>query len=223
MTLDQSTGKNNFIDRLAYFGGAITANPSKVSDDYQDLEQFVIDATMMMADDVRVTQCFLNWLVRYGVLLCPSKLRRLLKTSKYDKSVLGVFFLYLVQNDLRPTRWNILKRMGKKRERMESLFPHLPVPKSTLNENFKQYGILAHAMTPNPAKYLLPAESVLKQCPEIAYRALMIGTVASDILSFVKKAPESKTPYEIAKCIHHHRAQVYSVVQTMERVGNKIW
>lgn len=215
--------KINFINQLAYFGGAITANPSQISSGYQDLEQFVVDATLMMADDVRVTQCFLNWIIRYGVLLCPSKLRRLLKTSDYDKAVLGAFLLYLTQNDQRPKRWTILQKMTRKKAQKEPLFQKLPIPRSNLNKNFKEYGLITYSMLPNPSKYLLPADIVLKQCLEIANRAMMIGIVASDVLSLMKKHPNVNTAYEIAKRIHHHKAQVYSVVKIMERVGNKIW
>jgi hypothetical protein len=112
--------------------------------------------------------------------------------------------------------------MARRKSHNELLFPSLPNPKPA-NPGFKEYGILAHQMTPNPSKYLLPPEAVLKQCPEIANRAMMIGTVASDVLSLVKKEPTVKTAYEIAKKIHHHKAQVYSVIQTMEQVGNKIF
>ena len=77
-------------------------------------------------------------------------------------------------------------------------------------------------MTSNPSKYLLPPEVVLKQCSEIGNRAMMIGTVASDLLSLVKKDSTSMTAYEIAKKIHHHKAQVYSIVKIMERVGIKV-
>ncbi|MBU6154071.1 MAG: hypothetical protein KGP28_07195 [Bdellovibrionales bacterium] len=74
-------------------------------------------------------------------------------------------------------------------------------------------------MPPNQDKYLLPKNAVLKQCAEIRNRCLMIGSVASDILSFMGKHQEQLTPYQIAKEIHHHRAQVYSVIHSMEKLG----
>ncbi len=215
--------KIDFQNRLAYFGGAITANPSEAQGQYQDLEQFVVDATQMMSYDVRVTQCFLNWLIRYGVLLCPSKIRRLLKTCNYDQAILGVFLMYLMKNDPHPKRWSLLKKYTKKNLQGSPLFSHLPAPINNTNEYFKKYGILVQEMKPHPEKYLLPAEAVLKRCPEIAHRGMMIGTVASDLLSLIQKEPTIKSAYKIAKKIHHHRAQVYSVVKTMEQVGNKIF
>ena len=78
-------------------------------------------------------------------------------------------------------------------------------------------------MDPNPSKYLLPSETVILQCPEIAHRAMMIGTVAADLISFVKKEPLIKSAYEIAKRTHHHKAQVYSIAKVMEKVGNKLY
>ena len=77
MNLDPSQ-KDNFENRLAYFGGAITASPLELKRKFQDLEKFFIDATLMMTYDVRVTQTFLNWLVRYGIILCPSKIKKML-------------------------------------------------------------------------------------------------------------------------------------------------
>jgi hypothetical protein len=208
--------KNDFENRLAYFGGAITANYSNIKQLYQDLECFFVDATLMMGYDVRVTQTFINWLSRYGIILCPSKIKQILITTNYDHAILGVFVTYLMQHDSRPKRWELLTSFTKKSNAI--LFAHLPVPKLK-NNYFEKFGIAAPLMTLNENKYLLPKDAVLKNCIELKYRSMMMGAVASDVHSLLEKDGYSKSSYEIAKITRHHKAQVYSLIKTMRQLG----
>jgi hypothetical protein len=208
--------KIDFEAKLTYFGGALSGDASLVAAEYLDLEKFFVEATLFMSYDVRVTQTFLNWIIRYGVILCPSKIRRLLIKGTYDSSVLGAFISILVENDQRPKRWDILKKRARMRDQL--LFKHLPVPRE-LNPHFLKFGLMAPLMSPNPEKYLMPKNVVLNQCVELRNRSLMMGVVAADILSFLGKHKERLTPYQIAKSIHHHRAQVYSILHSMEKLG----
>ena len=75
-------------------------------------------------------------------------------------------------------------------------------------------------MTPNEEKYLLPKDAVLKNCIELKYRSMMMGPVASDMHSLFEKDGRSRTAYEVAKIIHHHKAQVYYLMKTMKQLGN---
>ena len=213
------TSKGDFECRLAYFGGAINSDTRDLGKEFQDLEVFFIQATMMMGYDVRVTQSFLNWLIRYGAVLCPSKIKKLMGKTDHDASILGVFISYLKEYDSRPNRWRLLAPFAKKTHRI--LFPDLPVPKNT-NPHFSKFGITAPMLLPNEAKYLLPKEAVLRNCPELRYRSMVMGTVSSDIHSLIEKKGTAMTPYEMAKITHHHKAQVYSMINTMNRLGSMV-
>ena len=131
--------------------------------------------------------------------------------------MLGVFISMIMEHDPRPQRWALLKSFAKKTNML--LFPNLPIPKSK-NIHFEKFGITAPLMTPNEEKYLLPKDAVLKNCIELKYRSMMMGTVAADMNSFFKKNSQPRTAYEIAKTIHHHRAQVYALIKTMQQLGD---
>jgi hypothetical protein len=212
--------KIDFESKLTYLGGALSGDASRVATEYLDLEKFFVEATLFMNYDVRVTQTFLNWIIRYGVILCPSKIRRLLIKGTYDSSVLGAFISILIENDQRPRRWDLLNKKPRKGagDQDRLLFQHLPVPRE-LNPHFMKFGLRAPVMSPNPEKYLMPKSVVLGRCAEVRNRSLMMGVVAADILSFLGKHKERLTPYQIAKSIHQHRAQVYSILHSMEKLG----
>ena len=216
MSLNPSQ-KNSFESRLAYFGGAISVSSSQVKDDFQDLEFFFVDATLRMSDDVRVTQAFLNWLIRYGAILCPSKIKKLLQNANYSPAILGVFVSYLMEYDSRPSKWHLLDSFIKKTDVV--LFPKLPRPKQK-NSHFEKYGVVAPLLIPNEEKYLLPKAAVLKNCVELKYRSMMMGAVASDIHSLLVKNGSNMTAYEMAKITHHHKAQVYSLIKKMKQLGS---
>src|SRR5262249_1457427 len=81
---------SDFLDQLAYFGAALTGNPQRIAQEYNDLEVFVLGATLKLSVDTRATQAFLLWVIRYGCLLSPSKLRRLIQAGHpHDPTLLG--------------------------------------------------------------------------------------------------------------------------------------
>lgn len=208
----------NFLERLAYFGGNIYTAPESVRTTYQDLEEFFIDATIFMSKDIRVTQCFLAWLSRYSILLSPSKIRRLLKTKEFDAAVLGAFISLIQETFSHTSHWNILKKYIRKEQNI-LLFPNLPVPKLKQNVHFKKVGIVAHSFSLSIQKYLISPESIPQRCPEIYYRTLGITPVAADLRVFLEKTISPVTAYYIAKITHHHRAQIYHFYKLMQIWG----
>ena len=92
MILDQSS-KNDFLERLSYFGGAIIVSTGETSKRYQDLEQFVVDATRIMSEDVRVTQCFLNWLTPIWCIALPFKTTKIIEMQPTRQSRFGCIHL----------------------------------------------------------------------------------------------------------------------------------
>jgi len=213
-----SANSQHFVDQLIYFGGNLSGSPDVVEKRYQDLEEFVVSATLHMSDDVRVTHCFLTWLSFYGSLLSPSKMRRLLSSGiPFDSSILGALLGILREKSLRKSQWEILWPFVKKAKN-RILFPELPEPRKNLNPYFKEVGILAHFLGPDPKKFLVTPSFVLKSCPEIRFRASDLDPVPADLLAYLEKE-EPKTLYEVAKVTHHFRAQIYSHYRYLSHFG----
>jgi hypothetical protein len=211
---------DGFLAQLIYFGASLSGADIKVCrKEYQDLELFFLEATLNMSWNVRVTNAIISWVHRYGVLLSPSKLRRLLKTTPHDSAVMGALIFMIKESDPRASRWRILNSFLKKNKQSALLFPHLPPPVSNENPHFKKYGIIAHALPPNPDKYLLPQQTVLQNCVEIRNRAQMVNTVAADVFSAIEKDLTLQSSYEVANRVHHHRAQVHAVITLGQRFG----
>jgi hypothetical protein len=210
-----------FFSQLSYFGANLSGGDlTQVSSSYQDLELFFLQATLEVSRDVRTTQAILNWTERYGVLLCPSKLRRLLKDGvEYNTENLGALISIIRENDSRPQKWDLIRPYTKKKRVLSLLFSQLPKP-TKLNPHFSKFGVLAPLMPSDPDKYLLPPQTVLTNCLELQNRANFVGTLASDVRSALEKHPGIKTSYELAKMINHHRPQVHAVVELGQRLGS---
>ncbi len=211
MHLENSQNKL-FLKQLIYFGANLSFEEdlSEMKSHFQDMELFVVTATLQLSWNVRITHSFLSWLKRYSPLLCPSKMRRLFKITKYNPDMLGVLVALIKENDPRPKRWDILKPYFKKNSGKILFFPHIPKPFGDID---------VRKMSFDFEKYLLPKKTVLNSCPEIKNRALMSGVLSADVLTAVRKQPELTTSYQIAKITHHHRAQVHMVLKISKQVG----
>ena len=211
--------QNNFVNRLVYFGAALSGNPVQFADEYQDLESFVLEASLNLSFDTRVTQAFIHWLARYGCLLSPSKMRRLIVSgTPYEPALLGVVIDIIQDNAVRLQNWVLLKPFLKK-GKIASLFPNLPTPRKNLNPYFERWGLAAPSMKEPADKYLLPCLNVFKKCPELHYRAEGVSPVAADIRAFQdKNRKRTQSLYQIAKQIHHPRAQVNGFYRQLMRL-----
>lgn len=212
---------NEFVMKLCYFGGNLTSGAGDVGRVYMDVEEFFLEATLHMGQDPRTTQCFLTWLVKYGIVLSPSKVRRLLKERPtVDHSVLGAFLEILEANNRQKKHWKIIRRFTRKKTETHLLFPQLPAPLSSkVNPFFRKYGILTYAFHLDENKYLQPAHTILNSCPEIRYRAMGTGIPAADLRSFHEKHPDILSVYEIAKRTHHPRTSIYLSYRMFEELG----
>lgn len=211
---------NDFANKLCYFGGNLTSGEGDAGRDYLDLEDFFLEATLNMGQDPRVTQCFLTWLVKYGIILSPSKIRRFLREGrKVDPAVLGAFIDILEANNRQKKHWKIIRKFVHK-GKQHLLFPQLPSPlQSKINPYFSKYGVLTYAFHLDASKYLKPASAVNSSCPEIRYRALGTGIPAADLRSFHEKHPDIRSVYEIAKRTHHPRTSIYLSYRMFEELG----
>lgn len=201
---------DNFVDRLAYFGAALNGDFKRFEKEYQDLELFVLEGSKNLGSDTRVTQAFIHWVSRYGCLISPSKLRRLIQEgTEYDPTLLGVILDLIQASEGRLQNWKILRAHLKKSKDDNLLFDHLPRPRSGLHPVFQKWGIIAPALNEPENKYLLPSQAAFKRCPELRYRAEGVSSVAADVRAFKDKNRRPNTSiYRIAKTIHHPRAQV---------------
>lgn len=188
---------------------------------YLDLEDFFLEATLNMSQDPSVTQCFLTWLVKYGIILSPSKIRRLLREGRVvDRAVLGAFLEVLEANNRQKKHWKIIRKFAHKATRTHLLFSQLPTPlPSKINPFFKKYGILTYSFQLDEQKYLRAASAILSSCPEIKYRAVGTGIPAADLRSFYEKHRDISSVYEIAKRTHHPRTSIYLSYRMLQELG----
>jgi hypothetical protein len=208
------------VKKLCYFGGNLSSGAGDIGQGYLDLEDFLLEATLNMGQDSRVTQCFLTWLIKYGIILSPSKLRRLLKQGReVDHAVLGAFVDILEANNRQKKHWKIIRKFVHK-AKGHLLFPQLPPPlPNKANPYFLKYGIRTYMFQLDESKYVQPAAAILNSCPEIKYRAMGTGIPAADLRSFHEKHPDIRSVYEIAKRTHHPRTSIYLSYRMFEELG----
>lgn len=211
MILDHLSPKKSsleFQQELAYLGVAIHVKDLQPINHFVDLEKFFLSATYNLSSS-RIAEGFLCWLIRYGHLLSPSKVRRLIQMrTPIDISILGGFLEFLVHHNINSHQWKILKPFTKRSQSVRQLFkgpkPHSP------NVLFLKYNIIAHNYKYDEDKFLTPTSHVYKNCVELKNRALFGSAVNADVASYLKWNPTA-TPYQIAKATKNHKARVFEV------------
>ena len=217
MILEKSQNKISFDEFKAmayYFGIAIQAGFSKLALDkepklsFVDIECFFLSATCHLKTS-RLTEGFICWLLKFGHLLSPSKVRRLIQAGQlFDPAILGGLIEFLSENKIKSGQWKIVTPFCKKRKKMERLLEG-PPPR-LLASYFSKYRIAAPRFKLEVDKFLLPTAAIYKNCSELKNRALFGSIVNADVVSYLEKHPGS-TPYQIAKRTHHHKARVFEI------------
>lgn len=208
----KATG-DEFKQMAHYFGIAIQVNPSDIAQKnpnliFRDIELFFLSATLHLKTS-RMAEGFLCWLLEFGHLLSPSKIRRLIQSGQnFDKAILGGFIEFLAENHIMPNQWKIIRPLCKKRLQAEQLLDG-PAPRSP-SSYFLKYRIIAPQFKLETDKFLFPTAFIYKNCVELRNRALFGSVVNADVASYLQKNPGS-TPYEIAINTHHHKARVFEV------------
>lgn len=197
-----------------YFGIAVQSIDSNglsiesLTHEYIDIETFFLSATYNIKTS-RLAEGFLCWLLQFGHLLSPSKMRRLIQSDQaYDSAVLGGFIEFMVENNIMPLQWKIIKPFCKKRKLLENLLdgPTARQPASY----FIKYGIVAPQFKIETSKFLRPVSMIFKNCLELKNRALFGSVVNADIASCLTKHPGS-TAYQASRITHHHKARVFEI------------
>lgn len=209
MISKNSSNKISFEDFLSaanYLG--ISISSAGIVQDYVDLERFFLTATRNLRSS-RIAEGFLCWVLQYGHLLSPSKVRRLILSGvDFDASVFGGVLSYISENKINQQQWKIVKRFAKKSENQRALIPG-PTPNRP-NHHFAKYNIIAHNYKLDKEKFLAPMGVVFKRCEELKNRALFGSVVNADIVSYLKWHP-SATPYQISKATGNHKARVFKL------------
>ncbi len=213
--LQNKINYTEFIQMANYFGIAVHANDLSQNSrslnlTFIDVEVFFLSATYNLKTS-RMAEGFLCWLLEFGHLLSPSKIRRLIQAGQsIDQSILGGFIEFLVENNIKPNQWKIIRPFCKKKAFAEQLIdgpkPRLP------SSYFLKYQIIAPLFELDVRKFLLPIKAIYKNCMELKNRALFGSIVNADVTSYLMKNPGS-TPYDIAINTHHHKARVFEIHQ----------
>ena len=216
--------QSNFINKLVYFGVAINRQlPKDFLCAYHDLEEFFVEATLHLGDSSRVARGILSWVEKYGYLLSPSKLRRLIKAEelKYDPATLGAFLSIIKTHNVLRKNWELLEAFTKVRENPRQLFsgPRVRRP----NPDLLRYGIIAPLWPLDESKYLLPVKKILKNSIELKYRTMGVSQVPADLLSLLSKEKDAVLNLsQAAKRIFSFRSNVnmyYRMMKLTEQLG----
>ncbi|HPI41232.1 MAG TPA: hypothetical protein PLJ21_10550 [Pseudobdellovibrionaceae bacterium] len=206
----------DFNNLMKYFGISIhsqTINHKSVVNpqlNYIDIEEFFLAATYNLKTS-RLTEGVLCWILKFGHLLSPSKIRRLIQTGYFfDSTILGGFISFLIENKIQTQQWRIITPFCRKRKKLEPLF-NGPTPRKPASY-FLKYRILTPQFQFEENKFLRPIVAIYKNCIELKNRALFGSVVNADTVSYLTKHPGS-TPYQIAKNTHHHKARVFDVYE----------
>lgn len=196
-----------------YFGVSIQVDLSDIAQKnpnliFMDIELFFLTATLHLKTS-RMAEAFLCWLLEFGHLLSPSKIRRLiLSGNNFDHAILGGFIEFLTENNIMPNQWRIIRPFCKKMPHTKPLLDG-PIPRSP-SSYFLKYRIVAPQFRIDVDKFLLPVATIYKNCVELRNRALFGSVVNADVASYLQKNPGS-TPYQIAVNTHHHKSRVFEV------------
>lgn len=210
---ENKTTHDEFKEMAQYFGIAIQSHLSDIAQEnstlnFNDIELFFLSATLHIKTS-RMAEGFLCWLLEFGHLLSPSKIRRLIHSGQeYDQAILGGFIEFLIENNIIPHQWKIIRPFCKKRQHDKQLLEG-PVPRSPASY-FLKYRILAPQFKLETSRFLFPTAVIYKNCVELRNRALFGSVVNADVASYLQKNPGS-TPYQIAIKTHHHKARVFEV------------
>ena len=215
MISEKSQNKISFDEFKAmsyYFGIAIQPIFSNLDKNpkssFMDIECFFLSATYHLKTS-RVAEGFLCWLLKFGHLMSPAKIRRLIQDGQiFDPAILGGLIQFLSENNIKSAQWKIITPFCKKRKEVTQLLEG-PAPRLPSSYFFK-YRITAPQFALETDKFLLPVAAVYKNCPELKNRALFGSIVNADVVSYLEKHPGS-TPYQIAKRTHHHKARVFEI------------
>lgn len=201
MSLDLNLNSQQVKNLYYYFGitlgGAKFKEPSA---EYHDIEKFILDNTVLEHSS-RTLEGFLTWLKKYGFILSPSKLRRMVNSKyKCDKVVLGAFMDFVqIYSDQDMT---LVTKLCKKNKNQISLLKDVPLSLiRSRNKIFERWGVIIPDYKLDEGKFLLSNEQIINHCPELRNRVFMGSVLHADLYTYLSKNGKHETKYRIAKNI----------------------
>lgn len=211
--MNSKNSQSDFQKTLFYFGILVSSGEEALSNEYHDCEKFILDASLF-ARSSRELEGILCWLKRYGHLLAPSKLRKLIREGyPFDPFVLGAFIDFTETNSEQKCDFKILKPSCKKHRIPASLIagPSIRMP----NLIFKKRGLLVPDFALDENKFLMPAPTLLKQCLEMKFRLLFGYSVNADVAAALSK-DQNLNAYRVSLLTSNHKARVFAVFQDVK-------
>jgi len=199
--------KNSFDGNLylSYMGLSMGSGKTHIRE-YVDIEKFLLWGTTQF-DSSRFAEGFLCWILEFGEILSPSKIRNLVKSGfEYNPQVLNGILSFMAKRGIKASQLGILK----KNESFGSLdFGHGIRVRNPMPE-FKEEGISIPSFKLDKNKFLRDRAGVLKDNIEIRSRLLFGSCVNADVYSAVKKNP-GLTRYEAHLLTKHHKTSVNKI------------
>jgi DNA-binding transcriptional regulator YiaG len=155
-----------FIDALRYFGGTISSK-NQITDCELSLEEFLLESSLHMQKEYRVTKTILLWSKEYGSLLNLKKIKYLLDSGfTHEPATLGVLFRIAFEESSENLQ-AVLKKYTIKNKEDVDLFQGLPVIGKP-DALFKIMGFRVSGLTlDEKEKYLIPKEKIFLSCKQL--------------------------------------------------------
>lgn len=205
--ISKNISLNNFRgnDYLFYMGLSLGEGKPKVVE-YVDIETFFLWLTTQF-NESRIAEGTLCWVRKYGKLLSPSKIRRLVKAgANSNQQVLNGIVNFMVSNDIKSNQLSILKT-PKLKKIID--YGHGVRIRNPLKE-FEVENVLIPNFNLDDNKFLRDEKSVLANNIEIRSRMLFGSCVNADVYSVIKKYPEISR-YQIHKLTTHYKKSVNDI------------
>lgn len=203
--------ENDLLSLYLYFGISVGSSDLGAADEskYHDLEKFFLDNTIYLHSS-RSLEGFLVWLKKYGFLLSPSKIRRMLKLKYNHYSPAVGAFLNFIEK-YHSVNFDIVTSLCKVEKTKKSFIQNVPLSiMKNRNALFESWGLVIPNFELSESKYLLTNDQIMKKCPELKNRIIMGSVLHSDLYSYLDKCVDKKilTKYQIAKDIFNLRGSV---------------
>lgn len=196
-SLNYSNDQSYFESALIYLGGLATT-PNLVKISFVDLEEFFLIGTNFCYVDARLTRTFEYWVAKYGKLLSPKRLCKLIEKGDLaiDFQCLGPL-LSIIDHKFPRGKFASLEAYCKIGE-LKKMFPFL-LKSMRRDERWEKYGVIAPVFQSVEESHFLRNEKyVCDHCPEIRFRIMGVSPMRSNLLAYRAKFPKLSL-YRVAK------------------------